>query len=64
MMNLYNRFDLTGLLDSYRPICFHGGGAKVTLHNAMIQYYQYNANITISATKAKDYIHHWNEKEF
>ena len=27
-----------GLLDSYRPICFYGGGAKVTQHNAKIQY--------------------------
>ena len=27
-----------GLLDSYRLICFYGGGAKVTQHNGMIQY--------------------------
>ena len=29
-------FDLIGLLDSYRPICFHGGGAKVTRQNGTI----------------------------
>ena len=30
-------FDLIGLLDSYRTICFYGGGAKVTQQNGMIQ---------------------------
>ena len=29
-------FNLIGLLDSYRPICFYGGGAKVTEHNGMV----------------------------
>ena len=29
---------MIGLLDSYRPICFSGGGAKVTQHYGMIQY--------------------------
>ena len=37
MVNLYNHFDLTGLLGSHRPICFYGGGAEVTQHNGMIQ---------------------------
>ena len=30
-------FDLIGLLDSYRPICFYGGGAKVTRHDGIMQ---------------------------
>ena len=29
----YDHFDLIGLVDSYRPICFYGGGAKVTQRN-------------------------------
>ena len=37
MVNLYNHFGLIGLLDSHRPICFYGGGAKVTQHNGIIQ---------------------------
>ena len=37
MVNLYDHFDLIGLFDSYRPICFYGGGAKVTQHNGIIQ---------------------------
>ena len=32
-------FDLIGLLDTYRPICFYGGGAKVTQHNGIMQYF-------------------------
>ena len=28
-------FDLIGLLDSYRTICFYGGGAEVTQHNGI-----------------------------
>ena len=31
-------FDLIGLLDSYRTICFYGGGAKVTEHRGTKQY--------------------------
>ena len=31
-------FDLIGLLDSYRTICFYGGGAKVIEHRGTIQY--------------------------
>ena len=31
-------FDLIGLLDSYRPICFYGGGAKVNQHKGIIQW--------------------------
>ena len=27
-----------GFLDSHRPICFYGGGAKVTQHNGITQY--------------------------
>ena len=30
-------FDLIGLLDSYRLICFYGGGAKMTEHSGTIQ---------------------------
>ena len=32
-----DKFDLTGLLDSYHTICFYGGGAKVTEHRGTIQ---------------------------
>ena len=39
MVNLYNHFDLIGLLGPYRPICFYGGGANVTQHNGIIQYF-------------------------
>ena len=35
IVNLYNHFDLIGLLESYRPICFYEGGAKVTQHNGI-----------------------------
>ena len=38
IVNLYNHFGLIGLLGSYRPICFYGGGAKVTQYDGMIQY--------------------------
>ena len=31
-------FDLIDLLNSYRTICFYGGGAKVTEHRGTIQY--------------------------
>ena len=37
-MTLYNHFDLIGLLDSYRPIFFYGGGVKVTQYNGITQY--------------------------
>ena len=37
MVKFYNHFDLIGLLDSHCPICFYGGGAKVTQCNGMIQ---------------------------
>ena len=33
-------FDLIGLLDFYRTICVHGGGAKVTEQKGTIQYVQ------------------------
>ena len=36
-VNLYDHFDLIGWLDSHRPICFYGGGAKVTEHHGLIQ---------------------------
>ena len=32
IVNLSNHFDVIGSLDSYRPICFYGGGAKLTLN--------------------------------
>ena len=32
-------FDLIGLLDSYRMICFYGGGANVTEHCGTMQYF-------------------------
>ena len=38
IVNLYNHFDLTGLLDSYHTICFYGGGAKVAQHDGIKQY--------------------------
>ena len=37
IVNLFNHCDLIGLLDSYRPICFYGGGAKVTQYYGTIQ---------------------------
>ena len=38
IVNLYNHFDLIGLLDSHHTICFYGGGAKVTQNNGIIQH--------------------------
>ena len=38
IINIRLNYDLIDLLDSYRPICFHGGGAKVTQHNGVIQH--------------------------
>ena len=32
-------FDLIGLLDFYRTICVHGGGAKVTEHGGTTRYF-------------------------
>ena len=40
MINIRVNFDLIGLLDSYRPICFYGGGATVTWHKGIIQYFR------------------------
>ena len=38
MIKIRVHFGLIGLLASYRLICFHGGGAKVTQQNGIIQY--------------------------
>ena len=40
-------FGLIGLLNSYRTICFYGGGAKVTEHRGTKQYIivQFNSNL-------------------
>ena len=52
MLNLYNDFDLIGLLDSYRPICFYGGGVKVAQQNGVTRY--------ISSAKVENF----SQKEF